>query len=54
MRVDLEFGVRMAVSLLEVSCQDLRAPGIMDVVMTENSYSFIVTKQWKLQSHLRF
>lgn len=54
MRVDLEFGVRMAVSLLEVSCQDLRAPGIMDVVRTENSYSFIVTKQWKLQSHLRF
>lgn len=54
MRDDLKFGIRMVVSLLEVSCQGLRAPGIMDVIRTENSYLFIVTEQWKLQSYLRF
>lgn len=39
MSVDLKFGIRMVVYLLDVSCQDLRAPGTMDVVRTENSYS---------------
>lgn len=48
MRADLKFGIRMGViSLLEVSCQDLRSPGIMDAVRAENSDLFIVTKQWK-------